>query len=124
MSTPTVTVFTRPNCPYCVKAKTLLLSKPNLNVFQIVLDEQENYDQARAEMVRLAGGKTTVPQVFLGTTFLPGGFTGLKALDDSGELNKLLAEASSTDFPVQDTENGRWKIEKLANEIVIEDMDF
>jgi glutaredoxin 3 len=89
-----VVVFSRPNCAYCQKAKDMLLAKygdaSDVVIFQIVLDEQADYDEARAEMVRLAGGKTTVPQVFIQGKFIPGGFTGLKQLDERGELDSLL----------------------------------
>jgi len=44
----------------------------------------------RAEMVRRAGGRRTVPQIFIGDTHV-GGCDDLYALDRAGRLATLLA---------------------------------
>jgi glutaredoxin 3 len=41
-------------------------------------------------MIRRAGGRTTVPQIFIDGRHI-GGCDDLHALDDKGELDKLLA---------------------------------
>jgi glutaredoxin len=56
----------------------------------VVLDQQEDYQAVREEMVRLAGGKTSVPQIFIRGELVPGGFTGLKELNDKGLLDEML----------------------------------
>lgn len=84
-----VILFTRKQCPYCDKAKELLLSKRDVTVYQIVLDDQKSYQEAKDIMISLSGGKTTVPQIFIQGKYIGGGYTGLKALDDTGELDNL-----------------------------------
>lgn len=81
-----IVIFSRPNCQYCVKAKALVSSLVGVNAFQIVLDDQEDYAKARAEMVSLSNGATTVPQIFVNGKHLPGGYTGLKHAIDHGKL--------------------------------------
>lgn len=43
-------------------------------------------------MVALAGGRRTVPEIFINRQIMEG-YNELKALDDSGELDALLAGA-------------------------------
>ncbi|MEY4933189.1 MAG: glutaredoxin 3, partial [Pseudomonadota bacterium] len=43
----------------------------------------------RDEMLRLSGGRRTVPQIFIGDRHV-GGFDDLYALDRKGELDPLL----------------------------------
>lgn len=82
---PEVEVYTTPVCPYCSAAKELLWRKgvPFLEI------DVAGEPQRRAEMVARANGRTTVPQVFVGDTHL-GGCDDLYALDDAGELDRLL----------------------------------
>jgi glutaredoxin 3 len=48
-------------------------------------------DQARrAEMIARANGRTTVPQIIVGDAHI-GGCDDLYALDETGELDRLLA---------------------------------
>ena len=47
-------------------------------------------DAERAKMIEIAGGRRTVPQIFIGDTHV-GGFDDLSALDKDGELDKMLA---------------------------------
>lgn len=124
-----VVIFTRPTCSYCVKAKELLLAKcarddlNHVNVFQIVLDDQNNYDEARAEMVSLANGKTSVPQVFVKGQFIPGGFTGLKQLDETGELDAML----KGDQAISDASSPRFDNRlglKMQRLMKVQEMDF
>ena len=118
-----VVVFTRPTCKFCQKAKDLLLDKnlAEMELIQIVLDEQDNYDEARSEMVRLADGKTTVPQIFINGKFIPGGFTGLKELDDNGQLDPMLQKLPT------DESSGKFANRlnlKTSRVMRVQDMDF
>ncbi len=72
-------------CPYCNMADQLLARK-GVKADKILVDELP--DQ-RAEMVRITG-RTTVPQIFIGTTHV-GGYTDLAELERSGKLDALLA---------------------------------
>ncbi len=83
---PPVTIYTKPLCPYCARAMTLLTKKG------VKYDEIEaawNPDKKK-EMLSKSGGKSTYPQIFIGETHV-GGCDDLMALDGRGELDKLLA---------------------------------
>jgi glutaredoxin 3 len=70
-----------------VRAKALLKHKG------VAFDEIDvTYDAlAREEMVELAGGRRTVPEIFINGRII-GGYDELKAMDDAGELDALLSE--------------------------------
>lgn len=83
-----VEIYTKMLCPFCTRAKKLLESKGAT---------YEEYDitmggPRRAEMLERAGGRATVPQVFIGDRHI-GGSDDLAALDASGRLDPLLAAA-------------------------------
>lgn len=71
-------------CGYCTAAR-LLLKKKGLNFKDIPISADES---ARQEMLRRAGA-TSVPQIFINDQLI-GGFDKLHALDQSGELDRLL----------------------------------
>ena len=78
-----VTVYTTQMCPYCVQAKRLLGER------SIPYDEVDvSDDTLREEMIRKAGGKRTVPQIFIDGAHV-GGYTELRALADKGGLAGL-----------------------------------
>ena len=81
-----VTIYTSPLCPYCHRAKRLLQSKGvEFNEVDVSMDAD-----ARSDMIRLANGRTTVPQIFIDQTHV-GGSDDLQALDRAGKLDPLLA---------------------------------
>lgn len=80
-----VTVYTKPLCPYCVRALSLLKRKG-----AEVLEISAAFDaRLRAEMINRAGGRSTYPQVFIGDTHV-GGSDDLYALEAAGKLDPLL----------------------------------
>ena len=81
-----VKVYTTPICPYCVRAKNLLVKKGVAYQEIDVLSD----DQARQEMLSKSNGMRTVPQIFVGDTHV-GGFDELYDLDRAGRLDPLLA---------------------------------
>ena len=82
----TVRMYTTPICPYCVRAKSLLKKKGAEFVeIDIFMDEG-----ARDEMQANSGGARTVPQIFIGDTYV-GGCDELQALEKAGKLDALLA---------------------------------
>lgn len=83
---PTITIYTRDYCPYCVKAKSLLKQKgvSDFNEINIGSDQK-----IALEMVEKSGGRRTVPQIFIGDSHV-GGFDDLAALDKEGKLDGLL----------------------------------
>jgi glutaredoxin 3 len=83
---PTVEIYTSPLCGFCHAAKRLLNQKGASFVEVDVL-----VDPARKpEMIQRAGGKKTVPQIFIGETHV-GGCDDLYALERAGKLDALLS---------------------------------
>jgi glutaredoxin 3 len=69
-------------CPYCINAKHLLESK-GVSFTEILVDNDQ-------EMLNKSNGRRTVPQIFIGDRHI-GGFDDLRALSESGELDKILS---------------------------------
>ena len=82
---PPVIIYTTPYCPYCVAAKNLLRRK-GVNFDEVDVSESKALRQA---MIARAGGRYTVPQIFIGD-YHAGGCDELHALDAKGELDRLL----------------------------------
>lgn len=80
-----VTIYTTKVCPYCVRAKDLFKRK---GVAYTEVDASD--DDVREAMIVKAGGRRTVPQIFIGETHV-GGCDDLYALDKEGKLDALLA---------------------------------
>jgi glutaredoxin 3 len=80
-----VTIYTRSWCGYCHAAKDLLTRKG------VAFDEIdiERTPGARAAMIERAGGRTSVPQIFVGATHV-GGYDDLSSLDRRGRFDPLL----------------------------------
>ena len=81
-----VSIYTTGYCPYCTRAKDLLKRK-GASYTEINAED----DAVREAMIARAGGRRTVPQIFIGETHV-GGFDDLYALDKSGKLDALLAQ--------------------------------
>ena len=82
---PPITIYTKSWCPYCSAAKNLLDQK-GAAFTEIDIDAEP---EKRRDMVQRAGGRTTVPQIFIGDRHV-GGCDDLYALDDRGQLEALL----------------------------------
>ncbi|MFV0514548.1 MAG: glutaredoxin 3 [Jhaorihella sp.] len=81
-----VEIYTSPMCGFCHAAKRLL-TKKGIDFHEI--DVAANPDR-KPEMVQRAGGRRTVPQIFIGETHV-GGCDDLFDLEDDGKLDALLA---------------------------------
>jgi glutaredoxin 3 len=84
-----VTIYTTAWCPYCSAAKSLLKEKGA--TFQEI--DVERVQGARGTMVEKAGGRTSVPQIFIGGTHV-GGCDDLYALERAGKLDRLLKDTA------------------------------
>lgn len=82
---PDVTIYTKNWCPYCAAAKKLLEEK-GAAFTEIDIEAKP---EKRAEMIQKAGGRSTVPQIFIGNRHV-GGCDDLYAMDDKGQLEPLL----------------------------------
>ena len=83
---PQVTIYTTRYCPYCHRAKRLLAQK---GVAFAEIDVGGDW-AARKSLAARAGGRTSVPQIWIGETHV-GGCDELHALERAGELDRLLA---------------------------------
>jgi glutaredoxin 3 len=84
-----IEIYTTPTCPYCIAAKKLLAQKGATFEEISVAGDPE----ARRTMSARAGGRTTVPQIFIDEKHI-GGCDDLYALEDEGGLDPLLAAGS------------------------------
>jgi glutaredoxin 3 len=82
-----VEVYTTSYCPFCVRAKALLKSK---GVEFEEIDVTDDPD-LREKMVERAGGRRTVPEIFINGKII-GGYDELRALEAQGKLDNLLNE--------------------------------
>lgn len=80
-----VTIYTTKVCPYCVRAKDLFKRK---GIAYTEVDASD--DTVREAMIAKAGGRRSVPQIFIGEAHV-GGCDDLYALDKVGKLDALLA---------------------------------
>jgi glutaredoxin 3 len=85
---PHVEIYTKTFCPYCWRAKMLLESK-GVAFTEISVDFG---GEEKVKMVQRTGGRTTVPQIFIGETHV-GGCDDLIALEREGRLDELIAIA-------------------------------
>jgi glutaredoxin 3 len=87
MTLPAVTLYVSDWCPYCQRAKGLLTQK-NIAFSEINVEDDVKF---RNEMIARSN-RRTVPQIFLGDKHI-GGCEDLYALNDSGELDRLIQGA-------------------------------
>ena len=80
-----VEIYTTPICPYCVQAKRLLGRK---GVAYEEIDVSRDPDLRRS-MVQKAGGRLTVPQIFVDGRHI-GDCDDIYALERAGKLDSLL----------------------------------
>ena len=82
---PEIEIYTQPWCPFCTRAVNLLTKK---GVAFREIDAPHGTPE-RAESIRRAGGRSSVPQIFIDGRHV-GGCDELVALDARGELDPLL----------------------------------
>lgn len=83
---PKIDIYTKFACPFCVRAKHLLKKKgAQFEEHDITLGGAK-----RDEMLARAPQARTVPQIFIGDTYV-GGSDDLAALEAAGKLDALLA---------------------------------
>jgi glutaredoxin 3 len=93
VSTPKVTLYTTDWCPYCSRARSLLVAKG------VTFEEIDVEATPGAyEAMTAKSGRTSVPQVFIGGQHV-GGCDDLHALEAAGRLDPLLKNASCENEP-------------------------
>lgn len=88
MTPPAITVYTASFCGYCLRVLALL-QRRGIDYTEISV---EDHPGLRDELVARSG-RRSLPQIYLGDRHL-GGATELAALDQNGELDRLLAESA------------------------------
>ncbi|MEB3350188.1 MAG: glutaredoxin 3 [Cyanobacteriota bacterium] len=81
----TIEIYTWSICPFCIRAKALL-DRKGVAYTEYVIDGDA---QARTAMAERAGGRSTLPQIFINDEGI-GGCDDLHALDRRGQLDALL----------------------------------
>ena len=80
-----VLIYSSPWCGYCARAKKLLTAK-GVRYEDVDVDSDP---RRRVEMQEKAGGRTSVPQIFIDGRHV-GGCDDLHALDEAGKLDEML----------------------------------
>ncbi len=81
-----IVIYTRPFCPYCARALSLLKSK---GAAFTEIDDAFADPNKKRDMMQKTGGRSTFPQIFIGERHI-GGCDDLLALEARGELDGLL----------------------------------
>ena len=84
---PEIEIYTQDWCGYCARAKQLLECKGA--AFREI--DAPNGTPERAEAMKRSGGRTTMPQIFIGGQHI-GGCDELVGLERAGRLDALLAD--------------------------------
>lgn len=82
---PDIEIYTQPYCPYCERAMALFERK-GMRFKEI---SAPHGSAQREEAIRRSGGRTSVPQIFIGAQHV-GGSDDLVALERAGKLDALL----------------------------------
>jgi glutaredoxin 3 len=80
-----ITPYTKSWCLHCASAKKLLRQK-GASFIDVDIEAKP---EKRAETIEKAGGRTTVPQIFINGRHI-GGSDDLCALDQKGQLDPVL----------------------------------
>lgn len=80
-----VTIYTKPYCPYCIRAVSLL-EKKGVEFTEI----EAAFDPEKRQEMMQRSGRTTFPQIFIDERHI-GGCDDMMALERDGKLDPLLA---------------------------------
>lgn len=80
-----VTMYTTAYCPYCNRAESLLKQRGVMEIHKIRIDE----DPTEREIMMARTQRRSVPQIYIGNTYV-GGFDELSSLDNESKLLMLL----------------------------------
>lgn len=95
MSNAQITLFTKPNCNYCARAKAVLKQRG--------IHDYQEYDitvnSRHADASVYFSGSATVPQIFIGDYHINGA-EDLERIQASGQLDDLLNAAAGSTLPL------------------------
>jgi glutaredoxin 3 len=84
-----VTIYTKPYCPYCIRAVSLL-EKKGVDFTEI----EAAFDPEKRREMMQRSGRATFPQIFVGDHHV-GGCDDMMALEREGKLDPLLQDAAA-----------------------------
>lgn len=87
---PRVLMYSTAVCPFCIRAEQLLRARGVAEIEKVRVD----LDPARRAEMMERTSRRTVPQIFIGATYV-GGCDDLIALDQAGKLIPLLSGETS-----------------------------
>lgn len=82
-----ITVFSKPECPFCDKAK-MFFEENNIPFEVVDLDPSNVTYEVQKEWLKSSTGQNTFPFIYVGTTFL-GGFTELLRAHRTNALHTM-----------------------------------
>ena len=82
---PDIEIYTQPYCPYCMRAMAVLERK----AASFTEISAPHGTPQREEAIRRSGGRSSVPQIFIGGRHV-GGCDDLLVLERAGKLDALL----------------------------------
>ena len=88
--TAKVEIYTWSTCPFCLRAKALLVKK-GVEFIEYCIDGDP---EAREQMAQRTNGRRSLPQIFINDQPI-GGCDELYALEFRGQLDSLLQENAS-----------------------------
>ncbi|WKY15971.1 hypothetical protein Q1695_000999 [Nippostrongylus brasiliensis] len=86
-----VMIYSKSYCPYSQKLKKLINRYAISDLKIVELDKQKEMKAMQDALLKMTG-RSTVPQLFVGGEFV-GGHDETRAIEDRGELRKLLLKA-------------------------------
>lgn len=111
MTQPPITLFTKPSCPYCARAKAVLQ--------QAGLDYEEHNVKANERTADASvsfSGVSTVPQVFIGDYHINGA-EDLEQLHQSQRLSQLLDSINGASLPLNSISD--YDLHKRAEDMML-----
>ena len=89
-----IQIFSKPNCPFCVKAKTYL------DGLEIAFEEVDITKDAMAHSFIVSQGHRTVPQIYANSKLLEGGYTEL-AKHSKDQINQLIGDTNDNQYGIE-----------------------
>ena len=78
-----ITIYTKDNCQFCDMAKSLLESR------DVAFNTINVSEKSEARDFLIENGYRSVPQIFRGTTHIPGGYQGIAAMSEEEFNTKI-----------------------------------
>ncbi len=92
----TITIHSKPGCPYCERAKSFLQHK-GLNFVEVIYDPADaTYETHKNELISKTNLRT-FPQIYIGTVMV-GGYTDLVHLYNTMQMHEICKKELGIDL--------------------------